>query len=203
LAEVAEAGHGCAFCHLQHFQTAKDADANLDLQNYNSVAALLSNLRDQALLMVITEGVSTSITLSKMAPAVENESVIIEGSGASKEATNKSTVPLPNPNESDMKYGTRVHQELPRVVGETNSGAGGKYNVAPGLTGEDLQNPTAMNATFGEMKSLWGKQAPMIRQAKNWGFDAQTGRYFFYDRTTGWVFEGIIQTEKFPSGRFR
>jgi len=35
------------------------------------------------------------------------------------------------------------------------------------------------------------------------GFDASEGRYFFYDRETGRVFEGIIQTEKFPSGRFR
>jgi len=102
-----------------------------------------------------------------------------------------------------MPYGTRVHQELPRIVGETNPGATGQYNVAPGLTGPDLANPAGMNATFGEMKSLWGRQAPMISQARNWGFDAQTGRYFFYDRNTGLVFEGIIQTEKFSSGSFR
>ena len=29
------------------------------------------------------------------------------------------------------------------------------------------------------------------------------GRYYFYDRDTGRVFEGIIQTEKYPSGKFR
>jgi hypothetical protein len=43
----------------------------------------------------------------------------------------------------------------------------------------------------------------MVSQARKWGFDAQTGRYFFYDRNTGQVFEGIIQTEKYPSGAFR
>jgi RHS repeat-associated protein len=114
-----------------------------------------------------------------------------------------STVPLPNPGESARAYGTRVHQEFPRLLRETNPGAGGEFNVAPGLTGPDLANPTGMNATFAEMKSLWGRQSPMVSQARNWGFDAQTGRYFFYDRNTGLVFEGIIQTEKFPSGTFR
>ena len=99
--------------------------------------------------------------------------------------------------------GLGLHQQLPRIVRETNPGAGGQYNVAPGLTGPDLANPTGMNATFAEMKSLWGKQSPMVTQARNWGFDAQTGRYFFYDRKTGLVFEGIIQTEKFASGAFR
>lgn len=113
------------------------------------------------------------------------------------------TVPLPNVGESDMAYGTRVHQEFPRIVQETNPGAGGEYNVAPGLTGEDLAHPTGMNANYAEMKSLWGKQSDMLRQARKWGYDAQSGRYFFYDRNTGQVYEGIIQTEKFPSGRFR
>jgi RHS repeat-associated protein len=132
------------------------------------------------------------------------DSVVVHGSGtAPKVAPNQSTVPLPNPGETPMGYGTRVHQDLPSIVGQTNPGAGGQFNVAPGRTGPDLENPTGMNATFGEMKSLWGRQAPMLRQASRWGFDAQTGRYFFYDRETGIVFEGIIQTEKFPSGAFR
>ncbi len=133
-----------------------------------------------------------------------NESIVIEGSGnAPKVSPNQSTVPLPNPGESPLAYGARVHQELPRISNETNPGAGGTFNVAPGLTGPDQANPTGMNANYGEMKSMWGRQSPMIRQAGNWGFDAQSGRYFFYDRSTGIVFEGIIQTEKFPSGRFR
>jgi hypothetical protein len=102
-----------------------------------------------------------------------------------------------------MAYGSRVHQELPRIIGETNPGAGGTFNVAPGRTGADLANPTGVNATFGEMKSLWGRQNSMLSQAQNWGLDPQTGRYFFYDRNTGLVFEGIIQTEKLPSGAFR
>ena len=138
------------------------------------------------------------------APSPVGERAVIEGSGsAPRVAPSQSTVPLPAPGESFLDYGTRSHQELPRVVSETNPGAGGTFNVAPGKTGPDLANPTGMNATFGEMKSLWGRQGPMVSQARNWGLDPQTGRYFFYDRDTGLVFEGIIQTEKFPSGRFR
>jgi hypothetical protein len=102
-----------------------------------------------------------------------------------------------------MDYGSRVHQEFPRIISETNPGAGGTFNVAPGLTGEDLANPTGMNADYAEMKSLWGRQSPMLKQARDWGWDAQRGRYFLYDKHTGRVFEGIIQTDKFPSGKFR
>jgi hypothetical protein len=137
------------------------------------------------------------------APPVDDSIVVPEGAPAQKIPPSTSRVPLPNPGESDMDFGTRAHQELPRIIGETNPGADGQYNVAPGRTGPDLQNPTGMNATYAEMKSLWGRQAPMIRQNWNWGFDPQTARYFFYDRNTGMVWEGIIQTEKFPSGRFR
>jgi RHS repeat-associated protein len=133
-----------------------------------------------------------------------SEAIVIEGSGsAPRVAPSHSKVPLPNPGESALAYGQRVHQEFPRIVSETNPGAGGRFNVAPGLTGPDLPNPTGMNAAFAEMKPLWGRQGPMVSQARNWGFDAQTGRYFFYDRNTGLVFEGIIQTEKFPSGALR
>jgi hypothetical protein len=75
--------------------------------------------------------------------------------------------------------------------------------VLPGLTGADLKDPTGLNATFGEMKSLWDKQSRIVRQARRWGYDPGQGRMWFYDRHTGLVFEGIIQTDKFPSGRFR
>ena len=149
-------------------------------------------------------GRGTSAIEARTAPTPTSETIVIEGSGsAPRVAPSKSTVPLPNPGESHMAYGTRVHQEFPRIMGQTNPGAGGRFNVAPGLTGPDLANPTGMNATFAEMKSLWGRQGPMVSQARNWGYDAQTARYFFYDRNTGLVFEGIIQTEKFPSGTFR
>jgi len=128
-----------------------------------------------------------------------------------------SRVPLQGPGESDLNYGTRVHQEMPRILAETNPGAGGTFNVSPGLNGPDVENPTRMNATFAEKKSLWTRQREILRQVRGWSFEgwrfegfsnegkvtAQTGRFFFYDRQTGLVFEGIIQTEKYPSGRFR
>jgi RHS repeat-associated protein len=126
-------------------------------------------------------------------PPPSNDPIVVEGSGASpKVAPNQSRVSPINAGESYMNYGTRAHQDLPRIVGETNPGAGGRFNVAPGLKGPDLQNPTGMNATFGEMKSISGRQSPMLRQAEGWGHDPTTGRYFFYDRDTGAVFEGII-----------
>lgn len=149
-------------------------------------------------------GSVASAAESRMGTTPASETIVIEGSGsAPKVAPNRSTVPLPKPGESYMGTGMRVHQEFPRIVSETNPAAGGKFNVAPGLKGPDLANPTGMNATFAEMKSLWGQQGPMVSQARRWGFDSQTGRYFFYDRETGQVFEGIIQTEKFASGKFR
>jgi RHS repeat-associated protein len=165
---------------------------------------------------------SIAATESETAAASASESTVIEGSGsAPRVAPNQSTVPLQTAGESNMRYGPRSHQELPRIISETNPTAAGRFNVAPGITGPDLPNPTGMNAMFAEMKSLWGRQSPMVSQARRWmgnprynplagdpalpgsPFDAQAGRYFFYDRRTGAVFEGIIQTEKFPSGAFR
>jgi RHS repeat-associated protein len=107
------------------------------------------------------------------------------------------------PGESELAYGQRVHQELPRGIAEIHPQAQGRFNVAPGLTGEDFAPSSGFNATFGEMKPITGRQAPMLRQAKRWGFDPQTGHFYFYDRELGIVFQGRIQTEKFPSGRFR
>jgi hypothetical protein len=149
-------------------------------------------------------GALESRATSATTTVLKNESIVIdEGASSSRVSSNQSQVGLPNAGESAMNYGTRVHQDLPRIVGETNPGAAGTYNVRPGLTGPDLANPTGMNANYAEMKSLWDQQSRIVSQARAWGFDAQSGRYFFYDRNTGTVFEGIIQTEKFPSGRFR
>jgi len=146
----------------------------------------------------------TNVTTASRVTRVASKAVVNKGTDtAPKVALSHSKVPLPNPGENDMAFGTRAHQELPRIIGETNAGTRGLFNVAPGLTGPDLANPTGMNATFAEMKSLWGSQSPMVSQARKWGFNAQTGRYFFYDRNTGIVFEGIIKTEQYPSGRFR
>ena len=150
-------------------------------------------------------GIVESRVAAAAPTAIESsESVTIsEGASAPRVAANRSQVSLPNPGETPMQYGTRVHQDFPRIVNETNPSATGTYNVRPGLTGPDLQNPSGMNANFAEMKSIWDKQSRIVMQAKDWGFDPQTGRYFFYDRETGRVFEGTIQTEKFPSGKFR
>jgi len=124
-------------------------------------------------------------------------------STARSPAPSRPRVPTPRAGETDMSYGTRVHQYLPRIVQKYNPGVTGTYNVRIGLTGPDLENPVGLNAVFGEMKSLWGRQSEMLRQARRWGYDPQTGRYWLYDRNTGNVYEGIFQTEKFRSGRFR
>jgi hypothetical protein len=112
------------------------------------------------------------------------------------------TVPLPHAGERGLDYGTRVHLEYPRIIRETNPGATGEFNVLPGQTGPDLANPVGMNATYGELKSLWDRQTRILQQARNWGLDPSTARYHFYDRHTGLVFEGVIQTDKLPSGAF-
>ena len=149
-------------------------------------------------------------------PAPVQPTVVIEGSGSGPEVPPRARPVRPiGPGESPMDHGTDVHQEFPRVMGEAEPNATGQFNTAPGQTGPDFE-PNASspgNYRYTEMKSLWGRQGPMCRQARKWGaaarragslgFDAQQGRYFFYDRFTGAVFEGIIQTEKLPSGKFR
>lgn len=149
-------------------------------------------------------------------PAPVQPSVVIEGPGTAPEAPPRAKPVTPiGPGQSEMDHGTQAHQEFPRVHGEAEPNATGQFNTAPGQTGPDFEpNATSPgNYRYAEMKSLWGRQAPMCSQARRWGaadraaggpgFDAQQGRYFFYDRFTGAVFEGIIQTEKFASGKFR
>jgi RHS repeat-associated protein len=128
---------------------------------------------------------------------------IAQGAPKPYEAPNTFQIEPQQPGQTDMAYGTQAHQELPRGVSETNPSAQGRFNVAPGLTGEDFVPSSGYNATYGEMKAITGRQSPMIKQGRNWGFEPQTGRYYFYDRESGIAIEGIIQTEKFPSGRFR
>lgn len=138
-------------------------------------------------------------------PASTARETIEVPAGAPKpyEAPNVSKIDPIRPGESTLSYGTRAHQELPRIMSETNPSAQGRFNVAPGLTGEDMVPSSGLNANFAEMKSIRERQDRILRQAEKWGHDPQTGRFFFYDADTGLVFEGIIQTEKFPSGRFR
>jgi hypothetical protein len=119
------------------------------------------------------------------------------------EAPNTFRVDPIRPGESRLNYGTRAHQELERGISETNPAAQGRFNTAPGLRGPDFDPASGFNAEYGEMKSIRGRQSPMLRQGRNWGFDPQSGRYYFYDAETGTVFEGIIQTDKFASGLFR
>ena len=65
LAEVAEAGHGCALCHLQHFMTPEEAEANLDLQHYDNLASALGTARDDLALTVVTVGASSGWQMLK------------------------------------------------------------------------------------------------------------------------------------------
>jgi hypothetical protein len=128
---------------------------------------------------------------------------IPEGRPAPASGTGQSTIAPRAPGERSLDFGTRTHQELPRIVTETNPQATGQFNVAPGQTGPDFVPNNGLNANYGEMKSLWDSQSRILSQARRWGFDPQTGRYWLYDEHTNTVFEGIFQTEKFPSGRFR
>jgi RHS repeat-associated protein len=45
LAEIAEAGHGCAYCHVQHNLNRKPTDAELDMFRYGTVAGLMGGGR--------------------------------------------------------------------------------------------------------------------------------------------------------------
>lgn len=141
---------------------------------------------------------ATPATATPAAPAAAEKPIVVPP-GASKpyEAPNTFTVDPIQPGEWNIPYGNRVHQELPRGVQETNPGAQGQFNVAPGRTGPDMTPTTGINADFVEMKSIAGAQRPMIRQAENWQekglvVNAKTGRYYFYDRNLGIVFEGIF-----------
>ncbi len=124
--------------------------------------------------------------------------VIREGASQSYVSPGTFRVEPIGPAENFMNYGTRVHQELPRGIAEIHPNAAGEFNVAPGRTGVDFNPSTGYNAMFGEMKSIRGNQGTMLRQARNWQAkgivaDAEKGIYYFYDRDTGMVFEGIIK----------
>lgn len=126
------------------------------------------------------------------------ETILVpEGAPKPFEAPNTFRVDPIRPGEWKIPYGTRVHQELQRGVEETNPGAQGQYNTRPGLTGPDYMPSSNYNADFGEMKPITGKQGPMLRQAERWEenglvVNAKTGRYYFYDRDLGVVFEGVF-----------
>jgi RHS repeat-associated protein len=48
LAEIVEAGHGCAFCHIvKNYATLREANAAVDLAHYNTVATLLNEANTQ------------------------------------------------------------------------------------------------------------------------------------------------------------
>jgi RHS repeat-associated protein len=48
LAEIAEAGHGCAFCHIvKEYRTMRDANAAIDLGHYNAVSVALHEINIQ------------------------------------------------------------------------------------------------------------------------------------------------------------
>ena len=139
-------------------------------------------------------------------PAPAQPTVVVEGS-ASGPATPARPRPVTSiaPGQSAMEFGTQAHQELPRIMSEAEPNATGQFNTAPGLTGPDFvpNASSPSNYMYAEMKAITGRQGPMCSQARRWGFDASQGRYFFYDRSSGYVGEGIIQTDKTPSGFFR
>jgi len=108
------------------------------------------------------------------------------------------TVPLQGPGESYMEYGNRLHYEnLPTWYRLIYPNAQAEF-AARGQRGPDIPI-TGINAQYGELKSLWTKQSVILKQAtEKWGLDPQSGRYFFYDRKTGFLFEGIFKTEWSP-----
>ena len=70
-AEIAEAGHGCFYCHDIHFQTAADAERNLDLAHYDAVAVTLTEFNTQLVATILTEGAVSVFSSSRSVWNVE------------------------------------------------------------------------------------------------------------------------------------
>jgi RHS repeat-associated protein len=201
LAVIVEGGFACSGCHLTHFSEGRNEDIDLSYFAYQVQVAGYARLGESVLMGV---GAFAEVGSWGSRPSPPPDTLdVAPGAPKPYEAPSTFQVDPIAPGESRLDYGSRAHQELARGISETNPDAQGRFNTAPGLRGPDFDPGSGFNAQYGEMKSIQGRQSPMLRQGRNWGFDPQNGRYYFYDAETGTVFEGIIQTEKFPSGRFR
>jgi hypothetical protein len=143
---------------------------------------------------------------SARAAELEQPTVTIESSGSARLTKNPRApvgkVSPIQPGETPVTAGQRIHQELPQVVEGQYGKNAGTFRIKPGQTGHDWSPPPEVNARFGEMKPITSGTSGITRQAGNWGYPAEgtnptgpsiaTGRYFFYDRATGAVWEGII-----------
>ena len=72
LAEIAEAGHGCAFCHIvKNYSTLAEANNAVDLAHYNNVAMILHEMNIQLALTVltVTVGAGASVASDEIAGA--------------------------------------------------------------------------------------------------------------------------------------
>jgi hypothetical protein len=71
-AEIAEAGHGCFYCHDIHFQTPEEADRNLDLAHYDAVATTLVQINVDLATTIATEGTLTTFSSARSVWEVES-----------------------------------------------------------------------------------------------------------------------------------
>jgi RHS repeat-associated protein len=72
LAEIAEAGHGCAYCHIvKNYSTLAEANSEVDLRHYNAVSTFLTQANIQLAITLLTAGVSSG---APAAQALESSS---------------------------------------------------------------------------------------------------------------------------------
>jgi hypothetical protein len=71
-AEIAEAGHGCFYCHDIHFQTPEEADRNLDLAHYNDMAVSVQEVNKQLAMIFLAEGALTTFSSARSVWGVES-----------------------------------------------------------------------------------------------------------------------------------
>jgi RHS repeat-associated protein len=105
------------------------------------------------------------------------------------------------PGEPAIPYGNYAHGEMEKINAGNLPKDGAKLNTGEGKTGPDLPNPKEKNAEAIELKSIYENPARMFDQVANWqekrGIPVEAIRHQFYDPKTGYVFEGIVQWEKY------
>jgi RHS repeat-associated protein len=83
LAEIAEAGHGCAFCHIvKNYSTLREANASVDLAHYNMVSVFMANARDQLALTVATVPITAAMAPARLGTVAASSQTVIRTEAA-------------------------------------------------------------------------------------------------------------------------
>ncbi len=151
LAEIAEAGHGCALCHIiKEHRTLGEANAAIDLKYYNNVAVGLSQMRDMLLTAIVMEGAALSSAL-RTAGAAEGVALSSRSTGPAFDAAKLARI---QSNLEAEGKGVKFTYDASRLA----PGAEAQYIAPPnGGPGEIIFRPNPSRAAVIEELTHFGQ----------------------------------------------